>query len=205
MHFRKTAQIPITLKIIYFAFLILLVPIYFREYGAAHFLWFSDITLFLGFAAVVFEHRLIASMAALCGLVLESFWILDFLVALGLGTSPSGLTEYMIDSDPTLLLRSLSLFHVFMPPLLIWLICRLGYDRRALLYQALLAWVILIGSYVFGDQEANINWVYGPQQIEWITMPNWLYIFLLGVGITGIIYPATHYLLLRLNFYFYKG
>jgi len=37
--------IPLGLKIVYTLFVCALVPIYWRQYGAANFLWFSDIAL----------------------------------------------------------------------------------------------------------------------------------------------------------------
>jgi len=39
------ALIPLGLKVVYTLFVCALVPIYWREYGPANFLWFSDIAL----------------------------------------------------------------------------------------------------------------------------------------------------------------
>jgi hypothetical protein len=64
----------------------------------------------------------------------ELGWNLDFLV----GGRLTGLAAYMFDRRMPLHLRSLSLFHVALPPLLLWLLRRLGYDRRALLTQTAL-------------------------------------------------------------------
>jgi len=41
--------IPLGLKIIYTLFVCALVPVYWRQYGPANFLWFSDIALLAGF------------------------------------------------------------------------------------------------------------------------------------------------------------
>jgi hypothetical protein len=60
-------------------------------------------------------------------------------------------------------IRALSTFHLAIPPLLAWAIVRLGYDRRALLVQTLVAWVILPVSLLFGP-ERDLNWVYGPYE-----------------------------------------
>src|SRR5439155_13094194 len=62
----------------------------------------------------------------------------------------------------------LSLFHIVLPVVLIWLVWRLGYDRRALLWQMVLGWLVLVLTYFLTKPQANINWVYGwggqPQQ-----------------------------------------
>ena len=89
---------------------------------------------------------------------LELAWTIDFLV----GGRFIGIAAYMYDSKLPLYLRSLSLFHLALPPTLLFLLYRFGYDRRALIYQTLLTWVVLIVTYVATDPEKNINWVFGP-------------------------------------------
>jgi hypothetical protein len=84
-----------------------------------------------------------------------------------------------------------------LPPLLIWMLHRLGYDRRALSVQTLLAWVVLPVSYVVTDRSANLNWVLGPGQPQsW--MHPLLYLLLLMVGFPLVVYLPTHLALLRL-------
>lgn len=55
----------------------------------------------------------------------------------------------------------LSMFHVFLPALLVWMLYRLGYDRRAWLAATLLCWVVLPATYLFTDPARNINWYSG--------------------------------------------
>ena len=45
----------------------------------------------------------------------------------------TGMTSYMFDAKLPLFLRSLSLFHGWLPFLLFYLVRKTGYDRRALL------------------------------------------------------------------------
>ena len=66
------AQIPLWIKLGYTVFVGVLVPVYLRHYGPANFLWFSDIALFMLVAALWWENRLLASMAALA--VLRPDW-----------------------------------------------------------------------------------------------------------------------------------
>src|ERR1700733_4811295 len=60
----RPARIPFAVKLAFTAFMAVLVPVYWTEYGPANFLYFCDLALFLTLAAVWLENRLLASMAA---------------------------------------------------------------------------------------------------------------------------------------------
>ena len=188
--------IPLWLRLASVAFLCVLVPVYWRHYGPSNFLWFSDIALFMATAAMwlggarIGRSRpgpLLASMAALCALVADTAWSLDFLVHLLTGYEVTGMTSYMFDAKVPLHLRLISLFHLPLPPLLVWLVWRLGYDRRALVAQTLLAWGIYLVTYAIGP-EKNINWTFGPgYTVQKVVHP------LVYLGVVMIIYPlAAH-------------
>jgi len=87
-----TDQIALWLKIAYTLFICVLVPVYWVQYGPGNFLWFSDIALFVTAAALWVESSLLASMMALSVLVLESVWIIDFIIGLISGSSIIGLS-----------------------------------------------------------------------------------------------------------------
>jgi hypothetical protein len=57
--------IPLGLKIIYTLFVYALVPIYWRQYGPANFLWFSDIALLALVPALWLENALLVSTLAI--------------------------------------------------------------------------------------------------------------------------------------------
>jgi hypothetical protein len=59
------AVIPLGLKVVYTIFVCALVPIYWREYGPANFLWFSDIALLALVPALWLENALLVSMLAI--------------------------------------------------------------------------------------------------------------------------------------------
>jgi hypothetical protein len=189
--------LPLWLKISYTLFICILVPVYWKQYGPGNFLWFSDIALFVTAAALWLESSLLASMMAISVVVLESIWIIDFLVGLIAGTSVIGLSSYMFDSKIPLAIRALSLFHVVLPILLLWLLYQLGYDRRALLAQTLLAWIVLPLSYFLTNPTENVNWVYGFGGTQkWMPAP--LYVVLLMIAFPLVLYFPTHFLLKRL-------
>ncbi len=178
-------------------FVMLLLVVYGRELGAANFLWGSDIALLVTLLALWLENRFLASMMAVGVLLPELFWNIDFFSHLVAGHDVLGLdaTAYMFASDKPLLLRGLSLFHVFLPLVLLYLLMRLGYDRRAFAAQILLCWIILPLSYFFTDPARNINWVFGIMEVPQTWMPGILYLFLLMLLFPLLVYWPTHLLL----------
>ena len=189
---------PLWLKISYTLFIFIIVPVYWKQYGPGNFLWFSDIALFVTAASLWLESSLLASMMALSVVVLESIWIIDFLIGLVVGSTVIGLSAYMFDSKIPMSIRALSLFHVVLPILLLWLLYRLGYDRRALLAQTLLAWIVLPLSYFLTKRTDNVNWVYGLDGGTQKWMPAPLYLVLLMIAFPLVLYLPTHFLLKRL-------
>ena len=190
--------VPVWLKISYTVFVVILVPVYWKQYGPGNFLWFSDIALLTTTLTLWLENSLLASMMSLSTLLLELIWNADFFVQLGTGYSLVGLSSYMFDQKIPRAVRALSLFHVVLPPLFLWLLHRLGYDRRALPAQAMLAAVVLASSYVFTAASENVNWVRGFGQTPQALMPPVLYLVLLMILFPAVIYWPTHVVLKRL-------
>jgi TRAP-type mannitol/chloroaromatic compound transport system permease small subunit len=108
----------------------------------------------------------------------------------------------------TLFARGLSLFHGWLPILLVWLVCRLGYDRRAFRSWGLLATVLVLFSYLFlppsgavlanHNTPVNIDYVYGfddkvPQQ--W--MDQRLYVAFLIAALWLVVFLPTHLLMCK--------
>jgi len=192
------ALIPLWLKLAYTAMVLITVAVYTVKYPLGNFLWFSDIALLVTTAALWLESPLLASMVALGTLLPEILWNVSFFGQLLTGRHVSGLTDYMFEARRPRYLRALSLFHVVLPLLLLWLIARLGYDPRALTAQTALAWIVLPLSYWLTDPEENVNWVFGwgarPQQ----RIPPLLYLGLLMAGFPVLIHYPTHLALQRL-------
>ena len=144
-------QIHLGIKVGYTLFLLVLVPVYWAHYGPRNFLWFSDIALLATGAALWLESPLLASMMALAVLLPELAWNVDFFGRLLTGRRFFGMSAYMFDAATPGYLRALSLFHVPLPVGIVWLVHRLGYDRRAFLLQSLLALIVLPVSYWLTD------------------------------------------------------
>jgi hypothetical protein len=102
-------QIPLAIKLAFTAFMAVLVPVYWKQYGPTNFLYFCDLALFITLAAMWLENRLLASMAAV-GIILPQMllWCGDFAAHL-VGLKFIGMTDYMFDTHRSLFLRGLSL------------------------------------------------------------------------------------------------
>jgi hypothetical protein len=158
-------RIPLWLKIVYTAFCGALVPYYAIQYGPVNFLWFCDVALLITLLALWLESPILASMQAVAIVLPQLMWAVDFVVRLVAGVHIVNLTEYMFDPTIPLFVRGLSLFHGWLPFLLLWLVWRLGYDRRALHAQTLVCWLDLLLCYLMVDdpkgRAGNVNKILG--------------------------------------------
>jgi hypothetical protein len=187
-------RIPLVVKLGHVGFVVVLVPVYWRAYGPSNFLWLSDLALFGTTASLVTEDPLPASMAAVSVLPLELAWNIDFLARGRL----LGLAGYMFDEEKPLGLRALSIFHVTLPPTLLWMLHRLGYDRRAFRRQLMLTSILLPLTYAVTRPAANINWVFGPGAKPQRRLPPPIYLLLEMAAIAGLAMLPTHAALKRL-------
>jgi len=188
-------MIPLWIKIAYTLFVAVTVAVYTVKYSLGNFLWFSDIALLTTVPALWLESSLLASMVAV-GIVLpEVLWNVSFFGQLLTGRRVTGLTDYMFDPHKPLYLRALSLFHVFLPVMLLWMIHVLGYAPAAWIAQTALAWVVLPLTYFFSNPEENVNWVFGPGANPQKRIPPLIYLGLLMIGFPVLVYLPTHLLL----------
>lgn len=186
-------KVPLSLKIFYTLFVCVLIPSYWSHYGFEDsFLWFSSMALFITWAAVCLESPLLASMQLVSVLLLEMMWIFDYLTRLITGYQPVGIAAYMFDPDNSLFVRGLSLFHAVIPFLLLWLVYRLGYDRRGWLVQTVFAWALLLFCFFFTDPSKNINWVLGPGKEPQTWVHPGVYLAAQMVFLPLCIYLPTH-------------
>lgn len=184
-------RLPFWLKILWTVGLAVWVPFYWNQYGAQNFLYFCDLGNFFIAAALWLESPLLFSWQASGLLVFQSLYTIDLLGAALTRTHFIGGTEYMFDSSVPLFIRLLSLFHLVTPPLLLWAIWRLGYDKRGWKYQTLTAWVVLPINY-FWRPEYDVNWARGPFFREQQLVPGWVYLLAYMVLVPLLVYWPTH-------------
>jgi hypothetical protein len=188
-----TSRIPLWVKLAFTAFMAVLVPVYWVKWGPTNFLYFCDMALFLTLIALWTEHPLPAGMALTGIFVPQMLWVVDFTAHFA-GLEVTGMTEYMFQSHQPISARCLSLFHGWLPFFLLWIVWRLGYDRRSLPAWTLLAWTAMLISWFFlpmppppDDNPAlpvNVDYVWGlkddkPQ--EWMPPGAWFAFVMVGM------------------------
>jgi hypothetical protein len=188
--------IPFWFKLAYTGVTLVILVVWLRHYGPRNLLWFSDIALLGAVPALWLESALLASVLTVATLLPELLWNVDFALRLALRRRVTGLTEYMFERERPLRLRLLSLFHVPLPAVLLWMVGAYGYDPRGLAGALLLAAVVLPASRVAGSPRENINWSHGlgGRPSAWPAVP---YLALLWAGFALLVFLPTHGLLLR--------
>ena len=194
-----TAKVPKAVKWAYTAFVAVLVPYYWVTYTPWNFLFACDLALLITLAALWMESPLLAGTAAVGITVPQVLWVIDFLTA----GRVIGMAAYMFDPKLPLFVRGRSSFHGWLPFLLLWLVGRLGYDRRALPTQVALGTAVLLVCYFLApappapasnpNAAVNINYVYGlsferPQ--TWVSPTAWFTGLLVGVPLAFVV--PTH-------------
>ena len=202
--------IPSWIKLAYTAFMAVLIPVYWSQYGLTNFLYFCDVALILTLIGLWTEKPVFISLAAVGILLPQALWCVDF--AFGIfGHQLTGMTTYMFDDARPMFLRGLSLFHAWLPFLLFWLVTRLGYDHRALKGWSATATLLCVVSFLFlpapGSAEVlsdpklpyNVNYVFGMSETEpqrWMRPEAYLLAWV--GGLIALVYLPTHAILRRL-------
>jgi hypothetical protein len=172
-------------------------PAYVRVWGWANLLHVCDIAVILGCAGFWWGNSLLVSSQVLNSLLPSGLWCLDAGWRLATGHHLVGGTEYMWDTRYPLWVRLLSLFHIALPLALLWALRKVGYDRRALPFQASIAAVMLMVSR-FVHPELNLNYAYRDPLLHRAWGPAPLHLALIFVGMVLLLYWPTHLLLARM-------
>ncbi len=185
------ARLPLWLKLAYTAFFLAWVPVILHAYGPRNFLWLCNVCNFLLVYGVWRESRLVFSSQLLAVFLTDLVWSVDVLTWALSGSFPLGFATYMANAELPLVARALSLYHVAMPVMLVFGVRRLGYDCRALGFQALLTALVLPITLLLSPQDWNINWVWGPGFVQtW--MPAWAWVALAILGYPIVLYLPVH-------------
>jgi len=179
------------------AWLVTWTAIYWRTWGAANFLHLSDIAVILTCLGLWSNSALLISSQAVASLAVDTAWTLDVIWKIFFGRHLLSGTEYFFDTQYPLWVRLITLFHLFMPPLLLWAVHRTGYDRRAWLLQSAIALPVFVASR-FTDPARNINFAFADPFFRraWGLAP--LHITVIFLFMVLVIYLPTHLLLRRL-------
>lgn len=187
-------RVPLWLKIAWTVWVLVWAPVYLRQYGVQNFLYFCDLGNILIGVGLWMESPLIFSWQATGLLLFQTLYTVDLAGALLSGRHFVGGSEFMFDAGIPLWIRLLSLFHVMTPPLLLWLVRRLGYDGRGWICATLTAWVVVPVCYWWRPQ-FDVNWARGPFFREQHVVPGWVYLAGYLVVVPLLVYGPTHFLL----------
>lgn len=178
------------------AWLLVYVPSYAVAYGFANFLFLCNLTVFLVVAGLWAGSSLLLSSQAVALVALGAAWTLDLVSRLATGSHWIGGTEYMWDPQWPLPTRLLSLYHVAGPVLLIHALRRVGYDRRGLWLQSLIALVAVpLGRLV--SPELNVNHAFVDPILKRAFEPAALHVAIIAGALVLVVYPLTAALLRR--------
>jgi hypothetical protein len=184
-------RLPLWLKIAWTVWVMAWVPVYWRQYGMQNFLYFCDLGNFLIAIGLWLESSLIFSWQASGLLIFQALYSVDLIGAAVSGRHLIGGTEYMFDAHVPLFIRLFSLFHLVVPPLLLWGIWRLGYDKRGWKYQTVMTWIVVPLNY-FWRPQFNVNWARGLFFREQRVVPGFLYLAIYLIIVPLVIYWPTH-------------
>lgn len=191
-------RLPLWLKLGFSGWIAVWAPAYTVLLGVQNFFWLCDLANFLILVGLWTESRRLISMQLLAVALVGALWAADVGAALLTGLHPIGGTEYMFDPAHPPAARALSLFHVMLPIVSVFVVSRLGYDGRAIYWQTGLTWVMLPLTYVLTDVERNINWVHGPFGRAQETLDPVLYLAVLMLLWPLVVYAPIHLLALGL-------
>jgi len=184
-------RVPLWLKITWTVWVLVWAPVYWRQYGSQNFLYFCDLGNIFIALALWLESPLIFSAEAAGLLLFQILYTVDLIGTVFTSRHFMGGTEYMFDPHISLWVRLLSLFHVVTPPLLLWAIRRLGYDRRGWKFQTLATWIVVPINY-FWRPQADVNWARGPFFHEQHAVPGMVYLAAYLVVVPALVYWPTH-------------
>lgn len=202
----RGGRIPLWVKVVYTVYVGAFLGVM-SSSSPLNFLWFCNAALLVTLAAVWLESSLLVSMQLLSILWPHVFWQIDYFTQLltdikvfdACGLTPA---RYMFDPSIPALKRCLSLQHAWMLYLLLWLVWRLGYDRRALAAQTVFCWGLLLLTYacvtdIYGPA-GNVNNVLGVsanRAPSWMAPWTWLVVLM---GLLPILwYGPLHFLFRR--------
>lgn len=189
-------KIPMTVKIAYTAFMAVLLPYYFQAYGPENFLWFCDVALIVTLIGMWIDSKFLISTQAVAIIFPQFLWVADFFFNMVTGQPLVGLATYMFDSDISLFVRGLSLFHGWLPFLLLWLVWKMGYDQNAWKAQIVICCGVLLTAFLAlpgpDTPAGNVNKVFGWGETAQTFMHPLAWLGILMLAYPLLVYIPSH-------------
>jgi hypothetical protein len=177
-------------------FLAVYLPAYAFAYGTLNFLFLCNLSVILTAIGIWAGSRVLLSSQAVAILLVAVAWTLDVFGRLVFGSHLIGGTEYMWDPQWPLFTRLLSLYHVALPPVLLFALRRIGYDPRGYWLQSAIAVAAVSAGRLFGAP-ANINNAF----VDPILKRSWggplVHVSVVAGFLVFVAYPLSHLVLQR--------
>lgn len=183
-------------RIVFTVWMAVWTPVILWAYGPQNFLWLCNVAQFLVLYALWAGDRFILSSQAGTVCLIGLVWVLDFIPAIITGGATAMITAYMFNPEYPMPTRIASMYHVFLPALILWVLYRRGYDRRGPWLQCAIGGLAIIGTWLLTDPERNVNWVAAPFHTEQVWMPDVVWVVVMLVLGPLLIYWPGHGLVL---------
>jgi hypothetical protein len=190
-------EMPAWLRWAAVVWLAVYVPAYWRTWGPANFLLLCDIAVFLTCIGLWTRNRLLLSSQAVSTLFVGLAWALDVGWRIVAKHHLIGGTEYLFDPKVALWVRLLSLSHIFLPVLLLWVLWRMGYDRRAWILQSAIALAAFVACR-FTNPAKNMNFAFRDPFFHCAWGPAPAHIAVITAFMMVVVYLPTHLALARI-------
>ena len=185
-------RLPLALKLVFTAWIMLWAPSVVIMLGPQNFLWACNLANFFILIGLWLNSRFLLSTQWLMVSLLGLFWGVDLATAWLVGVHPIGGTAYMLDPDFPTSAKLLSLYHLFLPVVSGYAVYRLGYDCRALPWQAAFVAVLVPASWWLTEPERNINLVHEAVLIGTGDWPTAFYLPFMVVGWIVVLLLPVH-------------
>lgn len=195
---RTKPQFPNWLRASVLVWFVVWFPEYWRTWGAANFIHLCDVAVILTCVGVWANGPLLISSQAVGALLVDAAWFVDVVSRMLRGRGFFAATDYLFDPHYALWVRLLSLFHICLPPLLLWGIHRLGYDRHAWTLQCAIALPAFVAAR-FTSPAQNINFAFVDPFFHHSFTPAPVHILISWLFMCVAVYLPTHLLLRRLS------
>lgn len=186
-----SGKIPDWLRWLALAWLLVWFPVYWHAWGPANFLHLCDVAVILTCIGLWTGDALLLSSQAVSSVVIDTLWALDVAAWLFFRRHFLSGTEYLFDATIPQWIRSLSLFHIIMPVILVWSLSRLGYDRRGFRLQAAIALSVIIASR-FATPGKNLNFALADPFFHRQLGPAPVHLAITYLAVVLAVYLPTH-------------
>jgi hypothetical protein len=171
--------------------------VYVKAWGWQNMVHLCDVGAIIACVGIWMQIPLLFSSQAVGLLLVGMLWGLDVGWRLLTGHHFVGGTEYMWDTRYPLWIRLLSTFHLCLPLVLLWAMRIMGYDRRALALQSVIAAVLLIFSR-FLSPALNMNYAFQDPLFHRAWGPAPVHLAVIFAAAVALLYWPTHVLLVRM-------